>query len=653
MNSDSRNASQSALPFSRLGPSDVLVLSGGCGLLSGEGEVAARIVYSLFSPTNGLLMMTRHFVWLVPLIDLLLFFGIGSVLAWAIRLWPRRAGWASTRIIVALAVLPVLVECGRGIYPEAWFLFAIGIAVWLSPWIERHGSRMRRMWAVSIPILLAAVMLQALWLFGSDRLKQWREDQRPFPEDDRPNVLLVVLDTVRADHLSLYGYERPTTPNLQRLAARGIRFDQARTAAPWTLASHASMFTGRWPHELNSGWMQPLRGDVPTLAEFLGSLGYATAGFVGNTFYCSYDSGLGRGFTRYRDYVVDTLAAVRTVRLVDDMFNMIAPICEFLSIKDLRFRQFIRTNRKHARDVNRELLDWLSHRREPRRPFFGFINYADAHSPYVLPGGEEYRFGVAPSSYADFFFLLEGWSRVDKRRLSQQARSLARDSYDNCVAYIDECFGELLDELGRRGLLDRTFLIVAADHGEGFGEHELFDHGESLYRMETRVPLLVVPPGGRGRSPAVVEAFVSLRDLPTTIAEVVRPGAKSPFAGRSLTRFFRDDSTSSPATVADELVLSELSSPNPTDPNQGRSPAYRGPLVSLAEGDFVYVYNEGDGSEELFNERDDQYELINHANAGSMLPTLRRFRDRLREAKASVRQRAGPIASSVVIARGR
>ena len=125
------------------------------------------------------------------------------------------------------------------------------------------------------------------------------------PPAGSPNVLLIVLDTVRADHLSLYGYPRPTTPNLERLARRGIRFDQARAAAPWTLASHANMFTGRWPHELAVEWMRPLRGDVPTLAEYLGSLGYATAGFAGNTFYCSYDSGLDRGFTHYEDYVLD------------------------------------------------------------------------------------------------------------------------------------------------------------------------------------------------------------------------------------------------------------------------------------------------------------------------------------------------------------
>ena len=125
------------------------------------------------------------------------------------------------------------------------------------------------------------------------------------PPPDAPNVLLIVLDTVRADHLSLYGYRRPTSPTLERLARRGVRFDEARATAPWTLPSHASLFTGRWPHELGVKWLTPWRGNDPTLAEYLGSRGYATAGFVANTLYCSYDSGLGRGFTRYDDYILD------------------------------------------------------------------------------------------------------------------------------------------------------------------------------------------------------------------------------------------------------------------------------------------------------------------------------------------------------------
>ncbi len=117
-------------------------------------------------------------------------------------------------------------------------------------------------------------------------------------------MLLIVLDTVRADHLSLYGYGRATTPHLDRFARAGVRFDAARSTAPWTLPSHASMFTGRWPHELAVERHGILGTEFPTLAGFLRDRGYATAGVVANQFFCGHDSGLARGFDVYRDYSV-------------------------------------------------------------------------------------------------------------------------------------------------------------------------------------------------------------------------------------------------------------------------------------------------------------------------------------------------------------
>ena len=245
---------------------------------------------------------------------------------------------------------------------------------------------------------------------------------------------------------------------------------------------------------------------------------------------------------------------------------------------------FFSAERKSAEWINRDFLDWFARRREPGRPVFVFLNYLDTHTPYVLPPGARHRFGVNPETKEEFRNVLMDWGVLDKQRLPQRYWSLARDAYDNCVAYLDEQLGALFDELQRRGILDRTLVIITSDHGEGLGEHALFMHGESLYRTEIRVPLLILTPSHRP-SGAVVRETVSLRDLPATIVDLIGLGNGSPFPGRSLARLWADPPTGGPP-VETEGVLSELASPNPANPNQGRSPAARGPLDLSGRGGF-------------------------------------------------------------------
>jgi arylsulfatase A-like enzyme len=617
----------------RLGPFDILFLSAWCGLAGGELEVAVRVVPRALNLTHRLYFMTRHFVWLVPLVNLVLFIGVGVLLFLATRRWPRRASWLCPRLIIAGAILPALVLASPRIYVEAWFLVALGLAVRTAPVLERDPARARRWLVLSGPVLLGLVLLQAGWIFGGDRIKEWREDGRNMPPAGSPNVLLIVLDTVRADHLGLYGYQRATTTTLDRLAARGIRFDQARAPAPWTLASHASFFTGRWPHEIGVRWLTPLDGNFPTLAEYLGAQGYATAGFVSNAGYCSYETGLNRGFTHFEDYVLERFGSLRTARLLDVAVKMFGQLTLPLDHGGFhRFRAtvsdlFFAAERKSAEWINRDFLHWFTQRREPARPFFVFLNYLDTHTPYLLPPGARHRFGVNPKSKKDYVELLMDWSSLDKQRLPKRYSSLARDAYDSCVAYLDDQLGVLFDELQRRGALEKTLVIITSDHGEGLGEHDLFMHGESLYRTEIRVPFLILTPSRRP-SGTVVHETVSLRDLPATIVDLIGLENGSPFPGRSLARLWADRPIGAPMVETD-VVLSELASPNPSDPNLGRSPVFRGPLVALADGDFVYIRNEGDGNEELFNQREDPDERNNLARVDAMQPILRRFRGQL------------------------
>jgi arylsulfatase A-like enzyme len=623
----------------------VLLLSAWCGAAGGLLEVAARVLCRTINPTNRLYMMTRHFVWLAPLSNLFLFSLAGILLALAAVQWPQRGAWLATRIICIGAIFPTLVVISSQIYELAWVILAAGIAIRLAPRLEKDTRRLRRWLLFSFPLLLGAILGTACAVFGGDWLRAQHEAILPLPTGGSPNVLLVVMDTVRADRMSLYGYERPTTPTLEGLAKQGIRFDNARATAPWTLPSHASIFTGRWPHELGVEWLTPLKMGFPTLAEYLGAHGYATAGFVGNRLFCSYDSGLSRGFTHYEDYVLGPLTPFRTAWLVDRGLSFASDLGLLLSrtlgsgsfqpIQQAVFEPLLTMDRKKdAAIVNREFLDWMSDRKESGRPFFAFLNYFDAHSPYVLPQGAMYHFGLKPQGQADFSLLVEHWGKIDKMKLSHHYRALARDCYDNCLLYMDGKLGELLRELERREILDRTLLIVASDHGEGLGEHDLFDHGESLYSTEIHVPLLFVLPAPSEHSRVVSEP-VSLRDLPATVVGLVGLASNSPFPGRSLAALWRTSSQAADSIIPKD-VFSELPSANPSNPNQGRSPAARGPLISLAQGDYVYINNQKNGREELFQETDDRRELINRAGLEAVRPVLERLREQVRQHQSGV-----------------
>ena len=195
------------------------------------------------------------------------------------------------------------------------------------------------------------------------------------------------------------------------------------------------------------------------------------------------------------------------------------------------------TNRKGASVGNRELLDWISQRPQKERPFFAFVNYLDAHYPYLLVPGRIHRFGVEPTEPYQRL-LIQRWWELDKTTLSPQGVAFAADAYDDCIADLDEQLGKLIDELDRRGVLKQTWLIVTSDHGESFGEHAgVFCHGKSLYETEVRVPLIVIPPGGREPKQTVKEA-VSLRDMAATIVELAGLQRDAPFPGESLSRFW-------------------------------------------------------------------------------------------------------------------
>ncbi len=561
--------------------------------------------------TLGSLRLNRHYTWMVPLAHLAIFAVFGLVLDLFGRVRPAFVRRYAPRAIGALSLLALLLTI-RQLDTIACVLLACGLAWQLVPRVARLSVAFRRVVGFSLPIFLGILAVLTIGRHAQFAIARHWAESKPVAKGV-PNVLLIVLDTVRAKSLGIYGYARDTSPNLARIVNRGVGFADARSAAPWTLPSHATIFTGRWPSELFQHPEQKLDDSVPTLAEYLGENGYDTAGFVANTFYCNSGFGLARGFDHYEDFYEDfgispgeilrhAGLARRLIKLVGD---------EDLMRPD---------GRKDADRINADFLTWQSSRKD--RPFFAFLNYLDAHAPYMTPPNASRHFGLRPTSPSDYQVLAE-WQKLTKAPSDLHQIELARDAYDDCIAYLDSALGRLFDELERRGVMDETLVIVTADHGEEIGEHELVGHGRSLYREELHVPLLMARPG-KVPSGKIVFEPVSLRDLPATIVDVLGISANSPFPGRSMAPLWKGDgkvgTIASTGLVRSEVALREKNLAKTDQP-----PALRGPMTAIVAEGMSYIRN-ADGTEELYRLKVDPAESKNLAKEDSAQPELERIR---------------------------
>ena len=620
-------------------PGSILLLSVWSGLVAGLLEVGTIVLRKTFFDPNHLYGMSRHFVWIIPAANVCLFIATGSALGAAGYFWPRRGGWLATRTLCALTMLPPILIAFPRIYTMAWAALAGGVAIRLTPILEAHRRGLLRVARWSFPVALVIWIGLGTSPFVVDRIKHAREAGRPLPPPGSPNVLFIVLDTVAAGHLSLYGYPRPTSTALAELGERGIRFDSVQAACSWTLPSHATMFTGRWMHDLSVGWLNPLDATRPTLAEYLGAHGYATAGFVANTVFCARDTGLARGFTHYEDFIFPRLTALKTAVLAQRAlaaFGRLLPIVEkrpalawVLPHLQEAWQSFV-FDRKRAATVSAEFSRWMARRTQPERPFFAFLNFSDAHTPYELGDNRLHRFGVAQPDERQRE-LIRRWGDLDKVRLIPSEMPLVVDAYDDCVADLDEQIGRMLDRLGRQGALKNTWLIVASDHGESFGEHAgVFCHGTSLYQTELHVPLLIVPP--RGQTPKrVVKSAVSLRDLAATVVDVLGFDVGSPFPGMSLARHWRDAVSVPEAAAVVPLPLSEVVPGFAINVDAYGLPRKSMPLGAVTDGEWSYIRGEGTIHEELFHLRADANQLRNLVREPGARGVLDRMRQSLRQ----------------------
>jgi arylsulfatase A-like enzyme len=616
---------------SALSPRRALVLAAWFGLAGGYFDLAVIFLKRDVFHLSLYYEQGRFFRWVVPVSDLLIMLIPGLLVAAITRFRPgllssRRAVW----LFATLALWGPLLRLP--LYGAATFLLAAGAAHSQSGWVARRMLGGRWFAPLSLAVLAGAVAVTAVISVERHvRTESQALAILPTPPPGAGNVLLIVMDTVRAESLGLYGHDRDTTPHLFRWAKKGVRFDWAMSPAPWTFPSHCSLMTGQWPSTLNAHWQPTLDANYPTLAGFLTSRGYLTAGFAANTYWLSYESGMNRGFVHYEDYPL-TLGTILGSTMPGRWL-----LSNLRSPRDYHGVKWVRAQSRDAAGINTSFLNWLSLYRSPSRPFFVFLNYLDAHEPFLPPEGDGIRFGRRPQSRGDFTMLLDYWD-WNKLSLSAQDVELARDSYENCIAALDREIGSLLDELDRRGVLNDTHVIITSDHGEQFGEHGVFNHGYSVYSQEVHVPLLLispaVPPGAACKDP------VSLRDLPATVADLVGLRAGSPFPGRSLAEHWKQAAgTNGPRS---SMALSEVDIPQSVPPERGSATNHRGFTVAVAAEGLHYLLD-AQATEELYDLGADPKERSDLMKPPGRDLRLGRFRSAIRQLVLDNRDAIGTV----------
>jgi len=519
-------------------------------------------------------------LWLAPILGAVVVGAVGLAV-WKVA--ARVRGASTLQPVAAVGVgfffYSWLRLFGLGIHPLAAVVLALGLASQLSRPLVTWGDGFVRLVRRTLPWMTAATIVTAVSMGASESLAERRAMAGLGPaRDGATNVLLLILDTARAKSMSLYGAERLTTPNIDRLAQEGVVFDWAIAPTPWTLPSHATYFTGLWPHEHGADMATRLGDDFDTLAEVLSEQGYATGGFAANMEFTLRTTGLDQGFHRYRD------DSISLGRFVGSLNFVRAPLIRARQLVGIRKGMV----RKHAVDVNREFLDWLDGPADSNRPFFAFLNYFDVHAGYEPQAPFDTLFSPAGDRYwiGDEWRVTESFGPTDLEELET--------SYDEAMAYLDHHIGLLFEELVRRGRLDNTLVVITSDHGEHFGEHGLLSHQNSLYMPVMRVPMVVIDRQGRVPVGARIETPVALRDIAATILDLAELPTRLP--GESLARYWREDPPGEP-------ILTQV------DNGFGRW-SMRGVLY----GGWNYVRNYGgDVPEELYGLGDDPDELLNRA----------------------------------------
>ncbi|MBI3661466.1 MAG: sulfatase [Acidobacteria bacterium] len=556
---------------------DALTMAAWFGLVTGLSEGIARTALQTLGGVSWELLLAAtsvKIIWIAPIFYLALFLPCGGLLVALSRIAPplpmRKA---AVFLFGLLGFMDLLSSSGR---LNRWGIgvLALGLTVALLRRFNAHEAETLRFWRKTLPWIVAASFAAWAGVEGGLAYEERSAEAALGPaRAGAPNVLVIVVDTLRADHLGCYGYARSTSPNIDRLAREGVLFEEAYATSSWTLPSHASILTGLYPSE-HGALKFPLDKRHRTLPEALRERGYRTAAFSANTVLFTQAYGFGRGFIRFEDYfqnAADMFARTYLGRLIRKH------IARHLGYEDL-------PGRKRAADINRSLLRWID--RNPAKPFFAFLNYFDVHDPYLPPQPYRSRFSTQknPGGRFNSFVGRDSFDLFTKEILENEVAA-----YDGALSYVDDQVGTLMAELNKRRLTENTIVVLASDHGESFGEHGLYGHETSLYREQVRVPLIFRWPG-KIAPERRVNVPVSLAGLAATILDWAGEASQEKFPGPSLVKTWNGEPYPDWPDPMAELAA------NPKI-REKKVPTAHGSLRALVSGKWYYIVHEKFGPE--------------------------------------------------------
>ena len=587
------------------------------------GTVEAAILF--FIPWVPTLFETdvSYIIWiLAPLIDLFLYALLGALIGYLVSLGRAPSagrglilaaallgvagahiGWSLALVHVWVADQEVLTKLAT---PITWFASVFAGALLLARVFWTRATRLlapETTWPIAAlersVLAVVALLFLGLGLHAVRHLELFASAQAGTTTSaGKANIILISLDTVRADHLSSYGYSRPTTPNLDRLARGGVLFENAIAPSSWTLASHASILTGLLPHQHGANNFTPLNTGPRTLAEILESYGYETASFNANGYGLA-GWGLKQGFEAYDDN-----SSLLRHNLASTLFGRVAvwPLYQRLAKPDFYFR-------REAGELNSEVAHWLHHR--SNRPYFVFINYFDAHDPYLAPPPYDKRFGrVSQTAMRRVSF---GAGFPLNPPLAPEEKESIIAGYDNSLAFLDDQVSNLLRFFASSPDWANTIVIVTSDHGEAFDDHGQYLHGRTLYRELLHVPLILAGPGiPAGQR---ISHIARAREIFATVLDLAL-GDSVPLTPFSLRRFWTPGYQPEPR---DERAISQL---------VPFLPDFRPVKASLMTREWHYLHDSR-GHTELYHLTADPEEKIDVAGEPQYAPTMQSLHNTL------------------------